>query len=406
MAARSPQAGTGISFGPAEPSDTARLPDYTAHFGDQDGHVWLNTAHQGQMPTSAVRAACDAAQEKAAPHLIPDGAFTERPERLRALLAAFVGGSPEEIVLGDSTSHGLNAVAYGLGWQEGDEVLCVEGDYPATVLPWLAQRQHGVRVRFVPRGPYGLVDPERVRDAITPRTRVFALTWVDSFTGAAADLGSLGGICRAAGVLFVVNGSQAVGARPVDVASTPVDALVSCGYKWMCGPYGTGFAWLAPALLARIQPRRVYWLAQQRGRGLEHMRSYTIEDVGVRGLDVYCPAAFLNTAAWTSAVELLADIGSEAVHAHGQRLVQRLLDGIDRELYEPVGPAAQPQRSNLVVLRPRQGRADRTAALLEREGIHIAVREGNIRLAPHLCNTGQHVDRALEVLNCAPDRGR
>jgi hypothetical protein len=103
-----------------------QLPDCSAYFSDPAHHVWLNTAHQGPMPTAAVRAASEAAQEKSAPYRIPDAAFTERPERLRSMLAAFVGGSPEEIVLGDSTSHGLNVIAYGLSWRDGDEVLCVE----------------------------------------------------------------------------------------------------------------------------------------------------------------------------------------------------------------------------------------------------------------------------------------
>ncbi|WP_181765213.1 aminotransferase class V-fold PLP-dependent enzyme [Streptomyces albidus (ex Kaewkla and Franco 2022)] len=372
---------------------------WSAHFSDPGGHVWLNTAHQGPMPIAAVRAASEAAREKSAPHTIPDAAFNERPEKLRSLLAAFVGGRPDEIVLGDSTSHGLNLIAYGLSWRDEDEVLCVEGDYPATVLPWLAQQHHGVRVQFVQRDAQGRIDPGRVREAVTARTRVFALTWVDSFTGAAADLAELGRVCREAGVLFVVNGSQAVGARPVDVRATPVDALVSCGYKWMCGPYATGFTWLDPSLIGMIEPRRVHWLAQQRGRGLEHMRSYTIEDLGVRGMDVFCPADFLNTAAWTSSVELLAGLGAHAVNAHGQQLVQRLLDGLDQGLYEVVGPQASQERSGLVVLGHRRGRVEPTVAALTAEGVHVAVREGNIRLSPHLFNTFEDIDRALEVLN-------
>ena len=282
-------------------------------------------------------------------------------------------------------------------------MLCVEGDYPATVLPWLAQRRRGVNVRFVRRGPYGRLDPEEVRQALTARTRVMAVTWVDSFTGAAADLRALGEICHAAGALLVVNGSQAVGARPVDVSGTPVDALVSCGYKWMCGPYGTGFAWLDPALTELLDPRRVYWLAQQRGRGLEHMRTYTIEDLGVRALDVFCPADFLDTAAWTSSVELLGSLGVHDIHAHGQSLVQRLLDGVDRDLYDVVGPQESEQRSNLVVLGRSRGSAEGTAAALTAAGVHVAVREGNIRLSPHLFNTFEHIDRALEVLNSPRD---
>lgn len=384
----------------AGPSAQAQQHDYTQYFSDPGEHVWLNTAHQGPMPAAAVRAAAEAAREKSVPHRIPDEAFTERPEELRSLLAAFVNGRPDEIVLGDSTSHGLNLIAYGLGWRRGDEVLCVDGDYPATVLPWLAQQHHGVRVRFVRRGPRGRIDPERVVRALTPRTRVLALTWVDSFTGAVADLERLGALCRQAGVLFVVNGSQAVGARPVDVAGAQLDALVSCGYKWMCGPYGTGFSWLSPVLAGMIEPRRVYWLAQQRGRSLGHMRRYTIEDLGVRGLDIFCPADFLNNAAWRSSVELLAALGARAVHTHGLRLVRRLLDGLDRNLYEVVGPEAPgEERSTLVVLRHRRDAVDGTAAALAAECIHVAVREGNIRLSPHLSNTREHIDRTLEVLN-------
>ena len=391
---RATTAGAPEGTGPA-----AQQPHYARYFSDQAGHVWLNTAHQGPMPEAAVRAAVRAAHEKAAPHLIPDAAFTERPEKLRALLAEFVGGRPDEIVLGDSTSHGLNLIAYGLPWRAGDEVLCVEGDYPATVLPWLAQRQRGVGVRFVRRDRQGRLDPERVRNALTARTRVLAVTWVDSFTGAAADLRALGEICHAAGALVVVNGSQAVGARPVDVADGSVDALVSCGYKWMCGPYGTGFAWLDPALTGLLDPRRVYWLAQQRGRGLEHMRTYTVEDLGVRAFDVFCPADFLDTAAWTSSIELLGGLGAAAVHAHGQRLVQRLLDGVDQELCEVVGPQVPHERSGLVVIARRHGTAEATAGALAAADVHVAVREGNIRLSPHLFNTGEHIDRALEVLN-------
>lgn len=67
---------------------------------------------------------------------------------------------------------------------------------------------------------------------------------------------------RQAGVLLVVNASQAAGARPIDVATTPVDALICCGYKWLCGPYGTGFTWLHPDLLARLRPQQAYWLAE------------------------------------------------------------------------------------------------------------------------------------------------
>lgn len=368
-------------------------------FGPFDGRAWLNTAHQGPLPRTAVGAARTAAQMKAAPHRIPDEAFTEIPERLRGLLARLVGGSTEEVVLGDSTSHGLHLVASGLELRPGDEVLLVDGDYPATVLPWLRLADHGVQARWLHRHA-GAITAGQVTAAITPRTRVLALTWVDSFTGYAVDLHALGDACRAAGILCVVNASQAIGARPLDVASTPIDAVVSCGYKWLCGPYGTGFTWLHPDLLARLRPQRAYWLAMQAGRGLDQMRDYTLrDDLGVRAFDVFCPARFLDVLPWTAAVELILHTGLDAIAAHDQRLVDQLLAGLDPARYRLVSPPSGPSRSTLVVLDRIDGTARRRHEQLTAAGVDTAFREGNLRLCPHLFNTAGDITRALDALH-------
>jgi len=373
-------------------------------FGPFDGRTWLNTAHQGPLPRTAVDAAGTAAQMKAVPHRIPDEAFTEVPERLRDLLAQLIGGAPDEVVLGNSTSHGLHLVANGLTWQPGDEVLLVDGDYPATVLPWLRLADQGVHVRWLhPQG--GALGAEELTAAITPRTRVLALTWVDSFTGHSADLHALGEVCRSAGVLSTVNASQAIGARALDVRHTPVDAVACCGYKWLCGPYGTGFTWLHPNLLAQLRPQHAYWLATQAGRGLDRMRDYTLrDDLGVRAFDTFCPANFLDVLPWTAAVELILNTDVAAIAAHNQRLVDQILAGLDLDRYQLISPAAGPSRSTLVVLKPTDGTAKQRHQQLTAAGVDTALREGNLRLCPHLFNSSEDITRALEVLHSALTR--
>jgi cysteine desulfurase/selenocysteine lyase len=368
-------------------------------FGSFDGRVWLNTAHQGPLPSAAVDACVVAAQLKAAPYRIADEMFTEVPERLRRVLADLVGGRPDEVVLGNSTSHGLHLIANGLGWRAGDEVLLVRGDYPATVLPWLRLAGEGVSITWLePRA--GTLSADELAAAITSRTRVLAVTWVNSFTGYVADVAALGEVCRAAGVLLVVNGSQGIGARPLNVVTTPVDALVSCGYKWLCGPYGTGFTWLHPDLLARLRPQQAYWLAMQAGRGLDQMRETALrDDLGVRGFDVFCPASFLNVLPWTTALELILEAGVEAIAQHDQRLVQQLITGVDTDRYRLVSPAAGPTRSTLVVLDRIDGTAAHRHDRLTAAGIDIAYREGNLRICPHLFNTADDISRALEALH-------
>lgn len=277
-------------------------------------------------------------------------------------------------------------------------MLVRAGDYPATVLPWQRLATRGVRTTVLhPAGD--VLTADELAAAIGARTRLVALTWVDSFTGCALDLDSLGAVTRRAGIPLVVNASQALGARPLDVRVTPVDAVVCCGYKWLCGPYGTGFAWLHPDLLARLVPQQAYWLAMHAGRGLDRMRDTALrEDIGVRGFDVFCPANFLNVMPWTESLALFVHTGLSAVAEHDQRLVDRLLAGLDPDHHRLVSPPNGPARSTLIVLSDtRTG----TAALhdrLTRAGIDTAHREGNVRLSVHLFTTEADIDRALDAL--------
>jgi cysteine desulfurase / selenocysteine lyase len=368
-------------------------------FGSFDGRIWLNTAHQGPLPLSAVAAAVAAAELKAAPHRITDESFEEVPERLRGLLAELVGATADQIVLGNSTSYGLHLIANGLSWHEGDEVLVVAADYPATVLPWQRLRERGVTVRSL-HAASGSLTGEDLADAITERTRVLAVTWVDSFTGRTLDLDALGRVCRRAGVLLVVNASQALGARRLNVADSPIDAVVACGYKWLCGPYGTGFAWLHPNLLDRLQPQQAYWLAMHAGRSLDQMRETTVRhDLGVRAFDVFCPANFLDVLAWIASVQMILNAGVDSVTAWDQQLVERLVAGIDPDRYRLISPASGPSRSTLVVVEETNGGTRDSVERLADCGIDAAYREGRLRLAPHLFNTPEQIDHTIDALH-------
>jgi len=373
--------------------------DAAKEFGPFEGRLWFNTAHQGPLPQRAVAEEHRSALLKATPHRINDDDFTQVPERLRGLLAQLVDGDAEQIVLGNSTSYGLHLIANGLDWVDGDEVLTIQGDYSATVLPWQQLTDAAVTVRALrPAGE--LLSAEELASAIGPRTRLLAVTWVDSFTGRALDLHTLGAVCHQHGVLFVVNASQALGARLIDVASMPVDAVVSCGYKWLCGPYGTGFAWLRSDLLDRLRPQQAYWLAMHAGRGLDQMRETSIrDDLGVRAFDVFCPAAFTTTLPWIASLELFLAAGVAAIADYDQRLVEQFVAGIDTERFELISPRRGASRSTLVLLSCRDQDAKQLHERLTAAGVDTSFREGLLRFSIHLFNTTVQIDRALSALH-------
>ena len=122
-------------------------------------------------------------------------------------------------------------------------------------------RERGVDVRVITPA-HGAPTADEVESAIGPNTRVFCCSWVFSFTGQAIDLDAIGSVCRSRDVLFVVNATQGMGAKPLDVSQAPLDALVAAGFKWLCGPYATGFCWMRPQLLQQLIYEQRYRFAQ------------------------------------------------------------------------------------------------------------------------------------------------
>jgi selenocysteine lyase/cysteine desulfurase len=368
---------------------------YADDFGPFDGDVWLNCAHQGPLPKLAVEEAKRALEQKISPNRLPYSAFEEVPGRLKRALAELIGCQPDEVILGNSTSYGLNLLVQGLPLEEGDEVLLIEGDFPATVITWLPLRDKGVKVRLLRPSRWPPTSDE-IQSALTNRTRVLCASWVFSFFGSALDVQAIGSACRERDVLFVLNASQAIGAREIDVSTAPVDCLVGCGFKWLCGPYGTGFAWIRPDVLAKLQYQQAYWLAHASPRA----PAYELrDDIGAERFDVFGTANFLNFMTWSASLEYLLDKTIADVQRYDDALVQQVIDGLSDAGYRVISPIHGPERSTLVVFTHES--PDRNPTIhkqLEEERVHVAERDNKLRVSPHLYNTPEEIEESIRVL--------
>jgi cysteine desulfurase / selenocysteine lyase len=363
--------------------------------------IWLNCAHQGPLPRVAVEAAERTAHQKAAPWRIDDDDFITVPNRLRKALASLMDASPDDVVLGNSASYGLDLLARGLDWKQDDEILYVKGEFPASVFPWQVAQSRGARMRSFAAAQGNIPDPDELAAAISPQTRVFVCSWVNSFTGHTLDVAQAARICREADILFVLNASQAAGAQHLSLRHLPLDAVTCCGYKWLLGPYATGFCWISPPLRDRLSSTPVYWLPNVWGSdsGLQSYSPRT--SMGARGLDVFGTANFLSFIPWTTALEYVVDTGVAKIEVHNAGLVGTLIARLDHDRLEVVSPRTGPRQSAIVVLRPRRHTrsAEQLAAALSEQRIYAATRNGALRISPNFYNSRQQMEQAASILN-------
>ncbi len=370
-------------------------------FASFQENIWLNAAYQGPMPRVAADAAHHAVEACMHPYRLDSSDFETVPQQLKSALGRLLHVPPFEIILGNSASYGLHLLANGIPWKFGQEIIVVQDDFPANILPWLALRQQGILVRQEPAEQ--VVHPDSLTTLLRNSTKLLCVSWVNSFTGSAVDVHALAEVCQQHGVLFVLNGAQALGTLPLDLTQTPVDAVVGVGHKWLCGPYGTGFCWLRPALQEMLQYNQAYW--QVIAADLDGPApSFPFPNQrGSERYDVFSTANFLNFRPWVAALEYFLNLSIDSIAQHNRCLVHRLIQGLDLEKYRVMSPTQGPEQSMIVILShvaPEQNREIHQR--LHQHHIHTALRRGNLRLSPHLYNTETDIDRVLEILNTFP----
>ncbi len=183
---------------------------------------------------------------------------TDNYERVRGIVARFLGaGSEDEIIFNSGTTEGINMVAYGWAMprmEAGDEIILSIMEHHANIVPWhfLRERQ-GVVIKWVDVNANGALDPAKVLDAITPRTKLIAVTHVSNVLGTVVDVKTICAGARAKGVPVLVDGSQAAVHMLVDVQDIGCDFYAVTGHK-LYGPSGSGAIYVRKDRMAEMRP--------------------------------------------------------------------------------------------------------------------------------------------------------
>lgn len=369
------------------------------------GEVLFNNAGIAPMGTAAEQAIARAAGALGRGFFSIDGLFGDY-ERARATFARLVGVAPADLGFFGTCAAAISQVALGLPLAPGDEILLWDQEYPSNAYPWhAAAARSGAVVRTVPSEPDLSVRDERLHQAIGPRTRVVAVSWVQYQTGAVTELRALSERCRAVGAWLVVDAIQGLGVMPFDLAALGVDAVCGGTHKWLCGPLGLGFLGLAPGRAAELAPL------------LHGAMTYGDPDTPVDARRPPRPDArrfepgsppLLSALGGAAAVAWLLGLGIDALGQAALALADELREALLARGHRVLAPQNAPgaPRSPIVTFLPGPGPGpvppEATRALaqrLHRNKVACAVRAGGIRLSPHAFNDASDLAALLRVLD-------
>ena len=321
-------------------------------------------------------------------------------EQARANAAALISAEPGEIALVPSTTAGINFVAEGIDWREGDNVVILADEYPSNAYPWIHQQDRGVQTRLV-ETDRGKPDLDKLREACDGRTRVVSVSWVSFSTGYRNNIDEIADIAHTAGAYFFLDAIQGLGAFPLDVTRTPIDFLAADGHKWMLGPEGAGMAYIRREHLGKLRAIGVG------AHSVVNAFDYSTLDYRLR------PAAsryeggspnMVGILGWGASLEFLAEWRAEDLAAAVLAITDLACDklaGIGAEIisHRSIESGGHDPRSGIVSFTL----PGRDPVLLRRDcleaGIALSCRAGRLRISPHAYNNEEDIDRLIEALD-------
>jgi len=322
-------------------------------------------------------------------------------DEARARVARLLSATSAEIAFCRNTSEGVLWAASSLPLAAGDEVLVAQGEYPANVLPWMAQESRGVVTRLL-RQRDRRITPALVAEAWSPRTKVLAISFVQYNSGFRADLRALADIVHARGGFVFCDGIQGLGALRLDVRTAGIDLLAAGTHKWLLGLQGLGIFFCRHEVLAQLRADHIATgslLVDADPGDPDAPYARTLVDEARRFEEG--TRNYLGIAALNASLRLMEEIGIERIETRIRELTDYVVGEVERRGCGVESPRGPGEGSGILLFAPPPGAppAAEIVAAMHRERITINAREGCIHMGVHFYNTRADVDRMLSVLD-------
>lgn len=362
---------------------------------------YLNAASYSPLPRRTQEAARAAVGRKAQPWLVPGRFANEIHERTRAAAARLINADAGDVALISSVGYGVATAAKLLSIARGRRVLVLENDHTSPVLEWQVRAEaQGFAVETVRQPEDGdwtsavLAAIERPGAAPLALASISSVHWSD---GGLIDIEKVAAALKRAGAMFLIDATHHVGVLTLDVKRLDPDFVIFPTYKWVLGPYGRAFMYVAKRHqdgipLEQTAPGR---------RNVNAENNVYFTDVSylpdARRFDMGERDHFISMEMAAIGMEMMAEWGSAAIVGRLSMLTERIADGLQNTSVRVA--ESRFRAPHILSLGFPKGMPVGLIEGLAGEGIYVAPRLGRMRISPHVYNDEADVDRFVTALS-------
>ena len=361
---------------------------------------YLNSASYSPLPRRTLEAGRAAVGRKGTPWTLPASFAGEQHERARAAAAHLINADPADIALIPSISYGVASAAKLVTISRGARVIVLENDHSSPVLEWQTRADaQGFAVETVRQPQDGdwtsavLATIERSGAPPVGLASISSVHWSD---GGMLDLDKIAAALRRQGALFLIDATQSAGVLTMDVGQLDPDFVIFPTYKWLLGPYGRAFLYVARRHQQGV-PLEQTSAGRRDVRAENNVYFSDTRYVGdARRFDMGERDHFISMEMAAIGMEMLAEWGTAAVAQRLAMLTDRIADGV-----HGLGvnmPVRQMRAPHILCLGFKDGMPAGLVGELAAEGIYVAPRLGRMRISPHVFNDEADADRFVATL--------
>jgi selenocysteine lyase/cysteine desulfurase len=325
-------------------------------------------------------------------------AWSEGVERTRTLGARLMGADAAEIALVKSTTEGISLIAEGFPWNEGDNVITLDNEFPSNIYPWMNLATRGVETRLA-KTDGGRVSLDHIARLCDRRTRIISASWVGYISGWRIDPGELAHLAHDHGALFFLDAIQGLGAFPLAAREWGIDFASADGHKWMLGPEGAGLLFVRREHLDRLRPLEVGW------HSVRHSHDYGRIELDLRDTAARYEGGTQNMAGFlglAGSLETLLSLGVENIAQRIEGITDQACQRLVAAGATIDSPREEGHKSGIVSFTVPGTDSKQARAHAAKQGVVLASRGGRIRISPHAYVNDSDIDRLVAFVESFP----